>query len=56
MLLEGYSEIVHVREFKQHIGESLKAYFSGYKLIAIIALVTVLEGVVSLSDHPKAAM
>jgi hypothetical protein len=46
MLLERYSEIVHVREFKQHIGESLKAYFSGYKLIAIIALVTVLEGVV----------
>jgi hypothetical protein len=46
MFLERYSKIVHVRDFKRHIGESIQAYFSGYRLVAIIALVPVLEGVV----------
>lgn len=46
MFLERYSKILHMRDFTQHIGESLKAYFSGYKLVAIIALVPVLEGIV----------
>ncbi len=46
MFLERYSKIVYVRDFKQHIGESIKAYFSGYKLVSIIALVTVVEGTV----------
>jgi hypothetical protein len=46
MFLERYSKIVYVGDFKQHIGESIKAYFSGYKLVSIIALVPVLEGIV----------
>jgi hypothetical protein len=46
MFLERYSKIIHVRDFTQHIGESLKAYFSGYKLVAIVALVPALEGIV----------
>jgi hypothetical protein len=46
MFLERYSKIIHIRDFKQHVGESIKAYFSGYKLVAIIALVPVLEGIV----------
>ena len=46
MFLERYSKIVHVRDFTRHIGESIQAYFSGYKMVAIIALVPVLEGIV----------
>jgi len=46
MFLERYSKIIHVRDFKEHIGESIGAYFSGHKLVAIIALVPVLEGIV----------
>jgi len=46
MFLERYSKTIHVRDFKQHIGESIAAYFTGYKLVAIIALVPVLEGIV----------
>ena len=34
------------RNFTQHIGESIQAYFSGYKMVAIIALAPVLEGIV----------
>lgn len=30
----------------ERVGESIEAYFSGYKLVAIIALVPVLEGIV----------
>jgi hypothetical protein len=46
MFLERYSKITYVRDFEQHIGQSIRAYFSGYKLVAVIALVPVLEGVV----------
>src|ERR1039457_6344488 len=31
------------RNFTQHIGESIQAYFSGYKMVAIIALAPVLD-------------
>jgi hypothetical protein len=46
MFLERYSKIMHVRDFTRHIAESIRAYFSGYKLVAIIGLLPVVEGVV----------
>jgi hypothetical protein len=46
MYLERYSKITHVREFGQTINEAIKAYFSGYKLVAVMALIPVVEGTV----------
>jgi hypothetical protein len=46
MVLERYSKIMHVRDFKRQTDESIRAYFSGYKLVAITAMVPVLEGIV----------
>jgi hypothetical protein len=46
MLLERYSKIIHVKEFAPQIGESIKAFFSGYKIVAVVALVPVVEGIV----------
>jgi hypothetical protein len=46
MFLDRYSKIIYVRDFSQHIDESIRAYFSGYRLVAVIALVPVLEGIV----------
>jgi hypothetical protein len=44
--LERYSKIPYVSDFRQHIGEAVKAYFSGCKHTAIAALIPVLEGIV----------
>ena len=46
MLLERYSKILHVRDFKPQIGESIKAYFCGYKFAAVTALIPVVEGII----------
>jgi hypothetical protein len=46
MLLERYSKIIHVKEFAPQIDESIKAFFSGYKIVAVVALVPVVEGIV----------
>jgi hypothetical protein len=46
MLLEHYSKIIHVKEFAPQIDESIKAFFSGYKIVAVVALVPVVEGIV----------
>jgi hypothetical protein len=35
MLLGLYSNTLHVKDFAQHIDESIKAFFSGYKLVAV---------------------
>jgi hypothetical protein len=46
MLLERYSKIIHVKDFAPQIDESIKAFFSGYKIVAVVALVPVVEGIV----------
>ena len=46
MLLGLYSNTLHVKDFAQHIDESIKAFFSGYKLVAVVAMVPVIEGIV----------
>lgn len=46
MFLERYSKIVHVRDFSRQIDEAIKAYFSGYKFVAVTALITVFEGII----------
>lgn len=46
MYLDRYSRIMHVRDFAPSIDEAIKAYFSGYKLVAVTALVPVVEGIV----------
>jgi hypothetical protein len=44
--LARYSQIIHVRDFSRQIDESFKAYFSGYRLVAITAMIPVLEGII----------
>jgi hypothetical protein len=44
--LERYSKIIHVRDFSRQIDESFRAYFSGYRLVAITAMIPVLEGII----------
>jgi hypothetical protein len=44
--LERYSKIIHVKDFAPQIDESIKAFFSGYKIVAVVALVPVVEGIV----------
>jgi len=46
MLSGLYSNTLHVRDFAQHIDESIKAFFSDYKLVAVVAMVPVIEGIV----------
>jgi hypothetical protein len=46
MLLDRYTKIVHVRDFGPQISECIQAYFSGLKLVAVTALVPVIEGIV----------
>jgi hypothetical protein len=46
MLLERYSKILHIRDFRQQIGESIKAYFCGCTYPAVCGLIPVFEGVV----------
>jgi hypothetical protein len=46
MFLDRYSKIVHVRDFTPQIDESIRAYFSGYKSIAVTGLLPVLEGII----------
>lgn len=46
VFLERYSKIIHIRDFKRIIDQSIKAYFSGYKYICITALLPVIEGIV----------
>ena len=46
MLSGLYSNTLHVRDFAQHIDKSIKAFFSGYKLVAVVAMVPVIEGIV----------
>lgn len=46
MYLDRYSRILHVRDFSRPIDEAIKAYFSGYKLVAVTALIPVVEGIV----------
>ena len=46
MLLERYSKIIHVNDFARQIDESIKAFFSGYRLVAVLAMVPVIEGIV----------
>jgi len=46
MFLERYSTVIHVRDFREHIDQAIKAYFSGYKLPSICALIPVIEGII----------
>jgi hypothetical protein len=45
MYLERYSKINHTRNYSRQIGESIKAYYSGYKYVAIISMIPTLEGI-----------
>jgi hypothetical protein len=46
MLLGLYRNTSHVKDFAQQIDESIKAFVSGYKLVAVAAMVPVIEGIV----------
>ncbi len=46
MLLERYSKITHVKDFARQIDESIKAFFCGYRLVAVVSMVPVVEGIV----------
>ncbi len=46
MLLERYSKIALVQDFKPQIDESIKAFFSGYKYVAVTGLIPVVEGII----------
>jgi hypothetical protein len=46
LFLERYSKIIHVQNFSRQIDEAFKAYFSGYRLVAITAMIPVLEGII----------
>jgi hypothetical protein len=46
MFVGRYSKIIHVKDFSRQIDEAIKAYFSGYRLAAITALLPVVEGIV----------
>jgi hypothetical protein len=46
MFLERYSVILHVRDFKRQINESIRTYFCGYTFNAVTGLVPVLEGII----------
>jgi hypothetical protein len=46
MVLERYSKIMHVRDFSRQIDEAIKAYFAGYKFVAVTAMVPIFEGIV----------
>jgi hypothetical protein len=41
-----YSQLAYVKDYARQIDESIRAYFSGYKLVAITAMIPVLEGIV----------
>lgn len=45
MYLHRYTQVPHISEFKRHIDESFRAFFSGYKSAAITLMIPVLEGV-----------
>jgi hypothetical protein len=45
-IIERYSKTTYVQEFKRDIDESIRAYFVGYKRVAIVALVPIVEGIV----------
>ncbi|MBO1361976.1 hypothetical protein J2D73_19525 [Acetobacter sacchari] len=47
-MTEFYSKIPHVKNFYSSILECVNAFFSGYKNVAITALVPVVEGVIRL--------
>jgi hypothetical protein len=44
--VERYSKIKYVLDFSVHIDEVFRAYFSGYRRVAITALIPVLEGII----------
>lgn len=46
MFLGRYSTILHVRDFKRQIDESIRTYFCGYTFNAIIGLLPVIEGII----------
>lgn len=46
MLLERYRKVPYVRDFGDHIDQAIKAFFSNYKLVAVAAMIPVLEGVI----------
>jgi hypothetical protein len=46
MFLDRYSRIVHVRDFKRQIDESIRTYFCGYTFNAVTGMVPVLEGII----------
>ncbi len=44
--LQRYSKIQHIQDFSRQIDESFRAYFAGYRLVAITAMIPVLEGII----------
>jgi hypothetical protein len=46
MFLERYSTILHVRDFKRQIDESIRTYFCAYTFNAVTGLIPVIEGII----------
>jgi hypothetical protein len=46
MFLSRYSTILHVRDFKRQIDESIRTYFCGYTFNAVTGLLPVIEGII----------
>src|ERR1700757_2241007 len=46
MHLERYSKITHIRDFAKQIDECFRAFFSGYRHVAITSMIPILEGII----------
>jgi hypothetical protein len=46
MFVDRYSKIVHVRDFKRQIDESIRTFFCGYGFNAVTGMVPVVEGII----------
>jgi hypothetical protein len=46
MYLERYSQVIHMRDFSKQIDECFRAFYSGYKIVAVTSMIPVLEGII----------
>ncbi|RYD90270.1 MAG: hypothetical protein EOP50_16230 [Sphingobacteriales bacterium] len=46
MFLERYSRITYVRDFQVPLGETIKAFFSGFTHVSVVSIIPILEGVI----------
>ena len=46
MYLERYSQVTHMRDFSKQIDECFRAFYSGYRIVAVTSMIPVLEGII----------